>query len=96
MTLFLDACALIYWMETADAFYRRLINAMRGVYERDPRTEVAISRLSQLECLVKPLRTGADELLSRYRRYFSAPSLHIIELDAAIMEHAALLQATRL
>jgi predicted nucleic acid-binding protein len=94
VTLFLDACALIYWMETAAPFYHRLLGAMREVYKRDPRAEIGVSRLSQLECLVKPLQTRDDGLQRRYRQYFSSPSLRIVELDAAIMEHAALLRAT--
>jgi hypothetical protein len=94
MTLFLDACAIIYWREAAEPFYSQLIEAMREIYSADPNTDVAVSRLSQLECFVAPLGFGASELVARYREFFSRPDLSVVELDAPIMERAALLRST--
>lgn len=54
---------------------------------------VAMSRLSWLECRVKPLRDGDTALLSRYDHFFSAPNLRWIELDRDAVERATTLRA---
>ena len=93
MILFLDACVVIYWMETAEPFYSRFMAKLRTFYQQDPRTEIAVSRLSHLECLVKPLQADDQTLLNNYRAYFTSPGLRIVELNSSIMEQAAVLRA---
>jgi len=93
MILFLDACALIYWQESVEPFYGRFIGAMRKIHRKFPEAGIAVSRLTQLECLVKPLQQGNTDLIEAYRRYFLLPELMIMELDAAAMERAAVLRA---
>ena len=62
MTLFLDACVIIYWIEAVDPFYSKLINTLQSIHSQYPQAVFAVSCLSWLECRVKPLREG-DEFL---------------------------------
>ena len=56
MIVFLDACALIYWQEVKEPFYSQFIATLTKSYEQHPAAKIAVSRLSQLECLVKPYK----------------------------------------
>ena len=53
--------------------------------------EVAVSRLSVLECRVKPLRDGDATLLKTYDDFFAA--IHIVELSAEVVDKATHLRA---
>ena len=53
--------------------------------------ELAVSRLSVLECRVKPLREGNAALFKRYDDFFA--SVRIVELSAAVVDAATLLRA---
>ena len=56
MILFLDACTLIYWQEAKEPFYSELKQKLQSLYQQYPDAHVTVSRLSQLECLVKPFK----------------------------------------
>jgi predicted nucleic acid-binding protein len=88
VTVFLDASALIYWLEGSSslrASVSRLIFA--------PRSGVAMSRLSWLECRVKPLRVADTGLLAKYDAFFARPDLIWIDLSAEVVELAAAIRA---
>jgi predicted nucleic acid-binding protein len=94
MIVFLDACALIYWQEVTEPFYSQLIATLTKIHQQNPTAKIAVSRLSQLECLVKPYKDNDLELISNYQAFFNADDLIIVELNAEIMQHAAILRAT--
>ena len=48
--------------------------------------DVVVSRLSVLECRVKPLRDGDLALLKMYDDFFAA--IHIVELSAEVVDKA--------
>jgi hypothetical protein len=54
--LFLDACAMIYLIESEAAFHARVVVTLRDLRQRFPDARLAVSRLSLVECLVKPMR----------------------------------------
>jgi len=91
--LFLDACAVIYLIESEAAFHARVAATLRELRERFPDARLAVSRLSLLGCLVKPIRDGATELIAEYRAFFAAGDLLVIELDAGVVEQALTLHA---
>jgi predicted nucleic acid-binding protein len=91
--LFLDACAVIYLIESEASFHKTVVGALRGLRGRFPGARLAISRLSVLECLVKPMREGATELINEYRAFFAARDLLIVELDAQVVDLALTLRA---
>lgn len=93
MILFLDACILIYRLEEVPPWNGRvaeLLTALRGEY---PDASLAVSRLSLLECRIKPMRDRDQGLLERYDRFFVSPDLRIVELDAHVIEGATRLRA---
>jgi predicted nucleic acid-binding protein len=83
--LFLDANVIIYWVESAEPFYTRFISVMQSLYVKYPHASFAISRLSFLECRVKPLKENNREILSLFDNFFNAHNLLIIELDAHVI-----------
>lgn len=95
MILFLDACIVIYWIEAPDPFHARLMSRLRELRSRSPEATFAVSRLSWLECMVKPLRENDRELAGEYHEFFDAAPLRIVELTASVIERAALLRAAK-
>lgn len=91
MRLFLDACALIYRFEGAAPFRTAARNLMAQLSAQQASIELAVSRLSVLECRVKPLREGDAVLLKRYDDFFAAA--HIVELSAEVVDTATFLRA---
>ena len=93
MTLFLDACVLIYWMESVEPFYSDLIKNLQNLRCQYPQAKFAVSRLSWLECRVKPLRDQDQFLLDLYEQFFATNNLKIIDLDAQVIDTATGLKA---
>ena len=91
MRLFLDACALIYRFEGAVKFRTAAMELMAQLSAQQTSVELAVSRLSVLECRVKPLREGNVVLLKRYDDFFA--NVRIVELSAAVVDAATLLRA---
>ena len=92
MRLYLDANAIIYTIEGIPDFRRAALAWLE-------RAEVAggaviTSRLSRLECRVKPLREGNTELLDRFESFFARRLLDLVEVSAQVIEHATELRAT--
>ena len=91
MRLFLDACALIDRFEVALKFRTAAMELMAQRSAQQTNVELAVSRMSVLECRVKPLREGNVALLKRYDDFFA--SVRIVELSAAVVDAATLLRA---
>ncbi|MFO0936936.1 MAG: type II toxin-antitoxin system VapC family toxin [Gemmataceae bacterium] len=51
------------------------------------------SRLSRLECLVKPVRFNDDKLISLYETFFASAELLLIDVTAEVIEIATKLRA---
>ena len=93
MIVFLDACVLIYWIEAQEPYHSRVISRMNELWRRDRNRQLALSRLSILECLVKPMREQDARVENAYREFFAAPDLLWVELTADVIENAARLRA---
>lgn len=91
MKLFLDACSIIYLIESqqqqGQATRLLITQALQN------KTQLMVSRLSFLECRVLPLKEKNTGLLSSYNRFFQLPSIHIIELTADVVNLATDLRA---
>jgi uncharacterized protein len=94
VNLFLDACALIYRFEGAaefrDATARRVAQ-LTQLSRGKTTVRLGVSRLSLLECRVKPLREGDAQTLRRYDDFFA--EVEIIEMDAPAIDLATRLRA---
>ncbi len=88
MNLFFDACVIIYLIEAEEPFYSKVRQLLHRIVDSHPDTSIAISRLSVLECLVRPLRHREDSTVELYRTFFAKQDLHIIELAPEVVEKA--------
>jgi predicted nucleic acid-binding protein len=88
MNIFLDACAIIYFMEAKEPFYSTVHGTLSQIVEENPDASLAISRLSILECLVQPLRHRHTFTIEQYRTFFASQDLQIVELTSAVIEKA--------
>jgi predicted nucleic acid-binding protein len=86
MRLFLDASALIYRFEGAPAFRAAVVAQIAQLTAGQNALELAVSRLSVLECRAKPLRDGDLGLLKQYDDFFAAVT--VVELSPAVVELA--------
>lgn len=94
MTIFLDACSIIYWVEIAEPYYSRIMDYFKRLEQECAGTPVyAVSRISILECLVKPLRDNDQTLIKRYGQFFKSRNLQIIELSPAVVDRATQIRA---
>ena len=93
MIVFLDACALIYLIEAKEPCHGQVVAALRDIHQRHPGARLGVSRLSVLECLVKPLRDGDQGLIGDYRAFFASRDLTLVEITPAVIESALQLRA---
>lgn len=93
MITFLDACAVIYRVEAVEPYETRIDEMLARLRARHPDLALAVSRLSLLECRIKPLRDRNEELLAKYERFFGPPDLKIVELGASVVDRATLIRA---
>lgn len=71
MKLFLDACAVIYMIESQQEQGRK--TRLLVDEARKSNMQLTISRLSFLKCRVLPLKAKNAELLDCYDRFFRLP-----------------------
>ena len=94
---FLDASAVIYAVEGTEAWAEALKQQLRQLATTAETSagglQLAISRLSWLECRVGPLRRRDAEALSRFDAFFLHPGLEWVELSPAVVEQATQLRA---
>ena len=93
MILFLDACVLIYRVEEVMPWNARVAKQLAQLRRQYSELQIAVSRLSYLECRTQPLRDGDEILLARYDALFAASDLHTIEIDANVIEGATQIRA---
>ena len=93
MQLFLDACIIIYWIESREPYYSRLLAQLDKMQSHYPESELVVSRLSVLECCVQPLHEQNKKICDLYTDFFNQVDVEIIELDAKVIHAAACLRA---
>ena len=93
MSVFLDACAIIYRVDAVEPYLSRLKAAFARLHSGSRPAGLAISRLSLLECRVQPLRKKEKPLLAPYEEFFSTPGLQIIGLDSEVVDRATIVRA---
>lgn len=93
MNFFLDANIIIYRVEAVEPFNQQVLTTLQELVVKHPDAGFAVSRLSMMECLVKPLREQNTAHINRYRAFFSSAGLQIVEISSLIVESATLLRA---
>jgi len=89
--IYLDTNVIIRSLE-GHAAARAPIEARLGPLRGSSRF-LLTSRLSRLECRVKPLRTGDAALLAVYDAFFASPEVEVLDLTAAVVEKATAVRA---
>jgi len=85
---FFDASALIYLVEGAELFAGRIRLELARVSKKYPNLQVALSRLSWLECRIHPMRNDEHATLAAFDRFFVRPDLIWVELSKDVVELA--------
>ena len=92
MTLFLDANIIIYRVETVEPFNQQALGILQEMVAQYPHAGFAVSRLSMMECLVKPVRENNTVFTERYRNFFASAGLQIVDVSSLVLETATLLR----
>jgi predicted nucleic acid-binding protein len=85
---FFDASALIYLVEGNPPFAEKLRTELLRWAKRHPDAGTAVSRLSWLECRVRPAREGDHSTLAAFDALFARPDLVWVELTRDVVELA--------
>jgi predicted nucleic acid-binding protein len=85
---FFDASALIYLVEGNPPFAEKLRAELLRWAKRHPDAGTAVSRLSWLECRVRPAREGDHATLAAFDAFFARPDLVWVELTRDVVELA--------
>jgi predicted nucleic acid-binding protein len=93
MFVFLDASALIYLVEGAEPLASRVRRDLSDLDLNRPAVNVALSRLTWLECRVRPLREANTVVLEAYDAFFRRPDLTWVDLSAQVIELATEIRA---
>jgi predicted nucleic acid-binding protein len=93
MKIFLDACAIIYWVELAEPSYSNFVELLHDIRKKHKNVSFAVSYLSLLECRVQPMREQNEMLLQHYQQFFCAGDLTFIQLSPEVIEKATELRA---
>jgi predicted nucleic acid-binding protein len=90
--VYLDACCIIYLVEASSPFHDAIVERLLR-YRRDAAARLLTSRLSCLECRVRPTRDRDRKLLATYDRFFNTSRLLIAEVTPGVIERATTLRA---
>ncbi len=88
MIAFFDASALIYLVEGSEPFASRVRSELAHALTRYPDMGAAASRLSWLECRVRPARNNELATLAAFDVFFARPDLVWLELGKDVVELA--------
>lgn len=89
MIAFFDASALIYLLQGQPALADRVRDQLAALEHAHPGLQVAMSRLSWLECRVGPMKANDAAALALFDAFFARPDLVWVELDREVVELAA-------
>lgn len=84
--IYLDSCIAIYLTEGTDPFSARIEAKL------SPQSDLCISALVELECLVQPIREKRSELIAAYKSQFA--DYGNLEINKAVFQSATELRAT--
>jgi predicted nucleic acid-binding protein len=90
---FFDTSALIYLIEAKEPFASKMRKELAAVAKKYPDLRVAVSRLTWLECRVRPMKANDSATLASFDAFFARPDLAWVELTKDVVELAAAIRA---
>lgn len=93
MIAFFDASALIYLVEGREPFAARARKALAAAARSAPDLTAAVSRLTWLECRVRPMKANDVAVLAAFDTFFARPDLVWVEIGKDVVELAAAIRA---
>ena len=90
--IYLHACCIIYLVEAASPFHAIIVNRLLK-HQADPASRLITSRLSCLECRIRPLKDNDHKLLAAYDNLFEANRMLIAEITPEVVASATTLRA---
>jgi len=90
---FFDANALIYRIEGEEPFAGQVNTALAEAAQAYPNMGAAVSRLSWLECRIRPMRLDDHATLAAFDAFFARPDLIWVELTKDVVELATVIRA---
>lgn len=88
MIAFFDSCALIYLIEGNEPFASGVRKQLADIVQTDPDLQVAVSRLSWLECRGGPMKKNNTSVLAQYDAFFARSDLIWVEVSQNVIELA--------
>lgn len=88
MNAFFDASALIYLIEGAEPFASGVRAELARMVRKHPSMGTAVSRLSWLECRIRPVRSNDLATVAAFDAFFARPDLVWVELGRDVIELA--------
>ncbi len=88
--VYLDASFIIYLVEADSPFHEV---AKQRLLAHQGEAETITSRLSRLECRVKPLRDNDQQLLALFDAFYTKRHFRMLDITAALIESATDLRA---
>jgi predicted nucleic acid-binding protein len=92
MILFLDSNIVIYVVEGNPAFAPKAL--LRLATAQSAGDSFMISDLTQMECLVGPLKTNNTAVQSSFHAFFARSDVQVVAITAAVCDRAARIRAT--
>lgn len=93
MIAFFDASALIYLIEASEPFASKVRSKLATLTRHYSKPQSAISRLTWLECRVRPMRRNEHQTLALFDLFFARPDLIWVELSKDVVELATTIRA---
>ncbi len=87
MFVFFDAYALIYLIEGKEPFAGRVRSQLAEATRAHPGIDVAVSRLSWLECRAGPMKANDVDTLALFDAFFTRPDLVWVEMNREVVQH---------
>jgi uncharacterized protein len=91
MTIYLDSCILVYWLDDIGKFHNRARTRIQTLQAAKDR--IALSDLTRLECRVGPLKRNDAAVLAAFDGFFSRSEVQLSPLSAAVFDRAAQMRA---
>lgn len=86
-SIYLDSCLAIYLVEEVDPFAAKLENALAANSD----AKLCISPLTEMECLIMPLRQQNKLLIAKFENWFL--TVEVLPVERHVFRNAAQLRA---